>query len=170
MTPYQLAALVVAALAVVTDLRTRRIPNVLTFGAAVGAIVAHGLSEGIGAAGVGLVGWAVGVAVFFPVFALGGMGAGDIKLLGAIGALLGPRAALWVCLFTGIAGGVMGIGVALATGYFSRALSNIYGLLMFWRVSGVQPAPGLVLESHKGPRLAYAVPVFAGLMAAIWLR
>jgi prepilin peptidase CpaA len=169
-TTYQIAAVIIAALAVVSDLRTRRIPNVLTFGAAIAAVVARGLFDGIGSAGVGLAGWAVGVAIFFPVFALGGMGAGDIKLLGAIGALLGPLAALWVCLFTGVAGGVMGIAVALWTGYFSRALSNIYGLLMFWRVSGVQPAPDLVLESHNGPRLAYAVPVFAGLMAAIWLR
>lgn len=167
---YQTAAIVVTALAVISDLKTRRIPNLLTFGAALGAIASHGLLEGRGAAGMALAGWVVGVAIFFPVFALGGMGGGDIKLLGAIGALLGPRAALWVCLFTGIAGGVMGIGVALATGYFSRALSNVYGLLIFWRVSGVKPAPDLMLDTHKGPRLAYAVPVFAGLVAAIWLR
>lgn len=170
MTTYQVAAVVVAALAVVSDLKSRRIPNLLTFGAAGIAVAAHAASEGLTGGATAIAGWLVGVAIFIPVFALGGMGAGDVKLLGAIGALLGPRAAVWVCLFTGVAGGVMAVIVAVATGYSSRALWNVYGLVMFWRVSGVKPAPELMLDTHKGPRLAYAVPVFAGLVAAIWLQ
>jgi prepilin peptidase CpaA len=170
MTTFQIAAVSVAAAAVASDLKSRRIPNALTFGAAGVAVLAHGVSEGVGAAGVSVAGWLVGVAIFFPVFALGGMGAGDLKLLGAIGALLGPVAAVWVCLFTGVAGGVMAVVVGIASGYLSSAFSNIYGLLMFWRVHGVKPAPDMMLDTHKGPRLAYAVPVFAGLIAALWLR
>ena len=170
MTIFQVAALAIATIAVVFDLRTRRIPNVLTFGAALAAFAAHAWAGGIPGVLWSVAGWLVGAALFFPVFALGGMGAGDVKLLGAMGALLGPRAAVWVCLFTGIAGGVLGVVVALASGYLSRAVANVYGLLMFWRVSGVRPAPDLVLETHKGPRLAYAVPVFAGLVMTIWLR
>jgi prepilin peptidase CpaA len=167
---FQIAALVVGAIAVVSDLRTRRIPNILTFGAASAALMAHTLVGGMGGAMSAAGGWLVGAIVFFPVFALGGMGAGDVKLLAALGALLGPRATVWVCLFTGIAGGVMGVLVALGSGYLSRALANLYGLLMFWRVSGVRPAPQLMLETHKGPRLAYAVPVFAGLVTSLWLH
>ena len=170
MTIFPVAALAIATVAVITDLRTRRIPNVLTFGAALAAFVAHGWTGGPVDALWSVAGWFVGAALFVPVFALGGMGAGDVKLLGAMGALLGPRAAVWVCLFTGIAGGVIGVVVALASGYLSRALANVYGLLMYWRVSGVKPAPDLVLETHTGPRLAYAVPVFAGLVMTLWLR
>ena len=62
-------------------------------------------------------GWAVGIAIFFVPFALGGLGAGDVKLLGAIGAWLGPMNALWVGLYAGAAGGVLAIFVALTKGY-----------------------------------------------------
>src|SRR5690349_371597 len=113
MNTYQVAAVVVAGVAVFFDLRARRIPNILTFGAAALAIVAHAIDGGASGALAAIAGWLVGAAIFFPVFALGGIGAGDIKLLAAVGALLGPAAAGWVCLFTGIAGGVMGLAVAL---------------------------------------------------------
>ena len=170
MDKFQIAALVITGIAVFFDLKTRRIPNALTFGVAALAIAGHGIDGGVRGALTACGGWIVGAAIFFPVFALGGMGAGDVKLLAAIGALLGPIAAAWVCLFTGIAGGVMGLLVALGSGYLSRALTNLYGLLVFWRISGVKPAPDLMLETHKGPRLAYAVPVFAGLVTSLWLH
>ncbi len=117
-----------------------------------------------------LAGWAVGVALFFPVFALGGMGAGDVKLLGAVGAWLGPLAAVWVALYSGIAGGVLGVIAALYSGYLGQAITNVSSLLMYWRIVGIKPAPELTLSTHRGPRLAYAVPVLAGLMVTVWLQ
>jgi prepilin peptidase CpaA len=54
----------------------------------------------------------VGVAVFFVPFALRGLGAGDVKLLGAIGAWIGPAAVVWTALYTGIVGGVLCVVVA----------------------------------------------------------
>jgi prepilin peptidase CpaA len=67
-----------------------------------------------------VVGWTVGIAIFFLPFALGGLGAGDVKLLGAIGAWLGPMNAVWVGLYAGAAGGVLAIFVALTKGYLIR--------------------------------------------------
>ena len=170
MNGYQLAAVFVGVVAMVWDLRTRRVPNVLTFGAAAVAIATHGYFSGWSGAGMAALGWLTGVAFFFPLFALRGMGAGDVKLLAAIGAWLGPAATVWVALFSAIAGGVMGLIVALATGYFTQALVNIQWMLRFWRTSGPKPVPDVTLATHNGPRLAYAVPVFAGLMVALWLR
>lgn len=168
---YQYVAIGVAVIAVIWDLRTRRIPNLLTFGAALGAMIFHTYTGGWSGLGTSLAGWAVGVAFFFPIFALGGMGAGDVKLLGALGAWLGPIAVIWVALFSGIAGGVMAIIVSAVTGYTKEALSNVWTLLLFWRVVGLKPAPELTLSSQqRGPRLAYAVPVLAGLMGALWWR
>ena len=148
---YQSVALGVAVAAVVSDLATRRIPNLLTFGGALLAVAAHGYAAGWMGAGLSLAGWFLGVAFFFPVFALGGMGAGDLKLLGALGAWLGPAAAAWVALYSGVAGGVMAVFVALFSGYLTKALTNIWGLLMYWRVAGVRPAPELMLSSQQGP-------------------
>ena len=170
MNVYQSVALGVAVIAVISDLATRRIPNVLTFGAALAAFAVHGYAAGWTGAGVSLAGWLVGGAFFFPVFALGGLGAGDVKLLGALGACLGPAAAAWVALYSGIAGGVMALLVAGFSGYLTKAFTNIWCLLMYWRVAGVRPAPELTLSSQQGPRLAYAVPVLAGLVMTIWFR
>src|SRR5688572_30840223 len=99
---YQNIALGIAVIAVIWDLSTRRIPNVLTFGAALAGFLLHAYAAGWSGLGLAVAGWAVGVAFFFPIFALGGMGAGDVKLLGALGAWLGPVAVIWVALFSGI--------------------------------------------------------------------
>jgi prepilin peptidase CpaA len=170
MTLFQGIVIGVAGVAALCDLKTRRIPNALTFGAALAAVVAHGYVEGWSGAGTSVLGWTVGVAAFFPFFALGGLGAGDIKLLGAIGAWLGPVAAVWVVLFSGIAGGVLAVLVALFSGYLVRAFSNVWGLLTYWRVMGLRSSPELTLVNEAAPRLAYAVPVFAGTVLTLWLR
>ena len=170
MTSFEIIVAVIALVAVAWDVATRRIPNALTFGAAVAALLVHAYLGGWSDAGMAAAGWAAGVALFFPVFALGGMGAGDVKLLGAVGAWLGPVAAVWVALYSGIAGGVMGLLVAGFSGYLVQAFTNISSLLMFWRMVGFKPAPELTLSTHQGPRLAYAVPVLAGLMVTIWLQ
>ena len=170
MNPLQIAAIVVAIVAAAWDLKTRRIPNVLTFGSALAAIAANAYVGGLSGAGWAVAGWIVGVAFFLPIFALGGMGAGDVKLLAALGAWLGPVAVVWVALFSLIAGGVLGLAVALAYGYLTQAFANILWMFQFWRAEGPKPVPEVTLATHKGPRLAYAVPVFAGLMVTLWLR
>jgi len=163
-------ALGVAVLAVVWDVATRRIPNALTFGATVAAVAAHAYTGGLASAGVSLGGWLVGMAFLFPFFVLGGMGAGDVKLMGALGAWVGPGAVAWVALYTAIAGGVMGVVVAGFSGYLVRAFTNVWCILMDWRLHGPRPVSDLTLASHRGPRLAYAVPVLAGLVMMLWLR
>lgn len=170
MNSIHIAAIVVAVVAVAWDLKTRRIPNVLTFGAAAAAVVTHAYLGGLSGAGWSLAGWFVGVAFFLPFFALGGMGAGDVKLLAALGAWLGPGAIVWVALFSLIAGGILGLAVALGYGYLTQAFANIVWMFQFWRAEGPKPVPQVTLATHKGPRLAYAVPVFAGLMVTLWLK
>jgi prepilin peptidase CpaA len=170
MTSLHIIVIGIALVAAVWDLATRRIPNVLTFGAALAAFAVHAYVGGWSGVGTALAGWAAGVVLLLPVFALGGMGAGDVKLLAAIGAWLGPVAAVWVALYSGVAGGVMGLVVAVFSGYLGQAFTNVFSLLMHWRIVGFKPAPELTLSTHRGPRLAYAVPILAGLMVTVWLR
>jgi prepilin peptidase CpaA len=164
------AVLIVGGIACVCDLRTRRIPNLLTFGGAALAIAysiwTTGLTGFVTSAG----GWVLGAALFLPMFILGGMGAGDVKLAACIGAWLGPTAALFVALYSAIAGGVMAILVALATGYLRQAVGNVWLLLAHWRVVGVRPLPELTLEHSRGPRLPFALPILTGAVAAMWLK
>jgi prepilin peptidase CpaA len=170
MTVFHISAIAVAVVAAVWDLRTRRIPNVLTFGSALLAIAAHAYTGGVTAAGWSLAGWFVGVLFFLPIFALRGMGAGDVKLLAALGAWLGPGPIVWVALFSLVAGGVIGLLVALGYGYLTQALTNIWWMFSYWKAEGPKPVPQVTLATQKGPRLAYAVPVFAGLMVTLWLK
>ena len=110
------AVVVVAAAASVCDLRNRRIPNTLTIGAAATAVAMHVLLSGWSGLFSALSGWAIGIVLFAPLYALGGMGAGDVKLLAAIGAWLGPVGALWTALYGAIAGGVLALFVAATRG------------------------------------------------------
>jgi prepilin peptidase CpaA len=161
---------ILLAVACVSDLRTRKIPNVLTFSAAAGAVLFHLVSGGWSAAGWSVAGAFVGTLLFFPMFALRGMGAGDVKLLAAVGAWLGPGQVAIAAVATSIAGGVIAVLVALAYGYLKTALANLYVLLMHWRVAGVQPLPAVSLEQAHGPRLAYAFPIAIGTVVTLWLK
>ena len=97
----------------VFDVRTRRIPNWLTFGAALAALAYAAFDAGLPGVGTAAAGWIAGAALFFPFFALGGMGAGDVKLLAALAAWLGPSESVWLAIFAAMAGGVLGLCVAL---------------------------------------------------------
>ena len=160
----------IALAACVTDLRTRRVPNVLTLGAATAAVAFHAASH----AGSGLLfavlGWGVGLLMFLPLFVLRGIGGGDVKLLAALGAWLGPSLVLWVAAFAAIAGGVFALVVSAVHGYTGQAFSNVWGLLSYWRVMGVKTHPGLTLDATTAPRLPYALPMAAGLGITLWLR
>lgn len=166
----QAAALATAAAGCVTDLRSRRVPNALTFGAALAAFAYGAAIGGWSGLGWALAGWATGLAVFLPFFLLRGIGGGDVKLVAALGAWLGPAAALWIGVFAALAGGPLALLVAASSGYLKQAFSNVWSLLTFWRVMGFRPHPALTLENSATPRLPYAVPILVGLVVTLWLR
>jgi prepilin peptidase CpaA len=153
-------------------LTTRRIPNALTFGGALLALVYFAIVQGLSGVLWALGGWTVGLLIWMPLFVLRGLGGGDIKLLAAIGAWLGPALALWVALFAAVAGGVLALVVALYAGYLRTALSNVWGLLTFWRIAGLKPHPALSLDAPAGsaPRLPYAIAIAAGVVLTLWLK
>jgi len=166
----QVAALVVAAVACICDLRSRRIPNVLTLGAAGAGFIYHLSTGGPGALGQSMLAWLIGVLVFIVPFALRGLGGGDVKLVAALGAWIGPSHAIWLAVYTALAGGVMAIGISLVYGYFDTAVRNIGLLLCHWRVAGLSAVPDITLDRSSAPKLAYAVPILVGMVATIWLR
>jgi len=164
------AVLCVATAACISDVRTRRIPNALTFGAAAVALVYGLVGGGLPGLGTAAGGWLVGCGLFLPFFLLGGMGAGDVKLLAALGAWLGPYMTVWAALYAGVAGGPLALGAALLKGRLRQSFTNLWCLLMFWRVGGIRPMPGLTLRTAQSPRLPYALPIAAGAAVALWLR
>jgi len=164
----ELTALLIGGAACVTDLRSARIPNVLTFGAIASALLFHLLAPlGAGAAFV-VAGLAAGFLVFFPFFALGAMGAGDVKLMAALGAWIGWAPTVQVAVYGAVAGGVLAVAIALWRGYLRQALRNIRALLQYWRFEGIKPLPELTLEAGTGLRLPYALPIMVGLVVTLW--
>ena len=164
------AALIIGAAACVTDLHSRRIPNWLTFGAAAAALAFQYATAGQAGAQHAMGGWATGLFLFLPLFLLGGMGAGDVKLLAALGAWLGAGDTFWLAIYTSLAGGVIAAAMALKRGYLKTAFANLGGLMRFWWCFGIKPMPAMTLEHGTAPRLAYAVPVFVGTVVTLWLR
>jgi prepilin peptidase CpaA len=162
------AAVATGIAACATDLAWRRIPNLLTFGSAGAGMAWHLWSGGIGGAGLALAGWTAGLALLLPLYLLRSIGAGDVKLLAAFGAWLGPMGAVLAGLYGTVAAGVLALVLAAGAGYLGTAYRNLYALLMFWRVHGVRPMDQLTLDTAPGPRLARAVPMLAGVVVAIW--
>jgi prepilin peptidase CpaA len=160
----------IAAVAAAVDMKTGRIPNALTFGATLAALLFHAIDGGVSGFGWALAGCGIGLAVFFPFFALGGLGAGDVKLVAALGTWLGPLGVLRLAAGAGIAGGVVALVVMLHARYLGTAARNLLLLLTHWRVNGVRPLPELTLAGGSGPRLAYAVPILLGTLGALWWR
>lgn len=168
MSLFEWCAVGIALAACATDITTRRVPNLLTGPAVLGGLAAHALlPEGHGLPAA-LVGFAAGLAAFFPFFALGGMGGGDVKLMAALGAWIGWSPILLTALYGSVAGGVLAIIVGLNHGYLRQAFSNVAGLFLVWWVQGVRPVQELTLEHGHGPRLPYALPIFAGLVTTLW--
>lgn len=165
-----IAVVLVAVTACVFDVRTRRLPNVLTLGAALIAVCFALIQGGVSEAGWSLAAWGTALALFFPFFALRGLGAGDVKLIAALSAWLGVSGALYLALYTALAGGVMAVVVLISQKYHKQAFWNLWLLLTFWRTNGVRPLPELTLNTSRGPKLAYAIPIAAGALTTLWLN
>ena len=164
---FSVATVLVACL---YDVSASRIPNTLTFVTATLAILFHLFVPGGAGVSHAFLGLLVGLVVFFPLFALGAMGAGDVKLMAAVGAWIGATSILYVALYGSVAGGVLAVVIALRRKYLRTALTNMKTLGLYWWVEGVKPFPALTLESTKSLRLPYALAIAAGLAVTLWQR
>jgi len=156
----QAVILVVVAIAVLTDVRRRKIYNVLTFPAMALGLTLNTVADGASGLLFAVAGLLLGGALFILPVAAMGRGAGDLKLLAAVGALGGPIFVLWCALFTTIAGGIFAVGVLLAR---RRLLSVTAGIALDLSVGHVPKATSKI-------SLPYAVPITACAIAALVLR
>lgn len=150
------AALFAASL---TDIAHRRIPNVITYPLAACGVICHFASAGTTGLIFALTGILAGVALLLPFYMLGGMGAGDVKLLAALGSVLGPAGIFTAAIYSAIAGG-------------------FYALFVLWRYGVLQdatygfvPAPPKRIKATAGktglPRLCYGVAISLGTVLAV---
>jgi prepilin peptidase CpaA len=146
----------------VVDIRTRRIPNVLTAGgAAAGLAMAVAGINGETMA-TSLVGLALGVLFMLPGHVFGATGAGDVKLFGAFGALLGPERVFAAFLLTAISGGVLALAVAARRGCLARMVRRTAGLVR----SPADASREVVRDT--GNRFPYGPAIAVGCLLAAW--
>jgi prepilin peptidase CpaA len=120
-----LAAAVASSVAVATDLRHRRIPNWLTGGTLAAGLVMNVWLAGLDGGLTALLGAGLGFFLLVPLYALRAMGAGDVKLLAALGGLLGPRDLVSIAVYGAIVGGAISLFVMLRCGVLTRALRAV---------------------------------------------
>ena len=161
-----LGALLVVALA--CDVAQRRIPNGLILGGlTAGFACSLWATPGQPSLVASLLGALTGLAIMLPLYALGTMGAGDAKLMAAVGSFLGPLPVLGAALLTFAAGGVLALAAALWSGSLARVLGNLrlIGLVL---ISGRSAGVSLADMQTTG-RLPYAVAITIGTGIQIWL-
>lgn len=118
-------AAALALTAGITDFRYRKIPNWLTYPAIPIAILLHWIIAGGHAALLSLGGAAIGLCVLLPFVLLGGLGAGDWKLIGALGAFFEPRRLVPVLILTLMISGLMALGLLLWKKRIGRRSRNL---------------------------------------------
>jgi prepilin peptidase CpaA len=166
--------LVVVWVAAWVDVRTRRIPNTLSLAAAGMGLLLFLASRGLPGLVQGLAGLGLGLALMLPGYLLRSTGAGDVKLMAAVGALLGPGGVLAAFALSYLAGAVTGLGLILVAAWTQGAPSPIKryaGMLRFLvttgRFSYVPPAPGEAMAQ----RFPFAVSIAIGTtLAALWMH
>jgi prepilin peptidase CpaA len=162
--------LIVVAVATFTDLRSRRIPNWLVLPFLAAGITVSGWLEGWHGIAQSMMGLGLGILLFGVLFWMGGMGAGDVKLAAAIGAWIGPMQLFFALVVTGIVGGIMAVGWAIAGGFLSDLLKGS-GNLVFGRKKG-ETAPGeeLTLSNPKTRKMPYAPAIALGTLISFFAR
>lgn len=159
------------AFAAYSDTRYHRIPNGVTFGGAVAGLVLQSYFGGFEALGSGLAGVAVGLGAFLIFYIKGAMGAGDVKLMAAVGAFLGPSAMLLAAALTLIVGGVMAVAILLRHGGLGQLARRYFMTVNFLVVSGTLNHTGPGEGEAAARRFPYALAIGLGtLWAIVWLH
>lgn len=117
------------------DVRERRIPNVVTVAGAIGALLLR-LSVGLGVFLDGMLGAGLALLVVLTPFALGWLGGGDVKLLGAVGAFMGVDRLFGALLVIAAVGGLLAVVEATRRRALVRTLIGTFGVARQWVVFG----------------------------------
>lgn len=152
-------------LAVITDLKDRKIPNKLVLFGLIASLVLQSLSMQVAGSLNWLVGVAVAFACFIPLYLLRAMAAGDVKLMMAVGGFLGYPLILSAVMYSYLAGGLIAIGYVLVMGRFRQLIQNLYALFIgkFIKItSGVSVYDDEQIVKQSVGRMPFALAIALG--------
>ncbi|HUD22570.1 MAG TPA: prepilin peptidase [Acidobacteriaceae bacterium] len=167
---YPTIATACAVVGSVYDVKSRRVPNLVTFPS---FLLGLGLHLVLGGWKPMLLAMAAGIIcglVFLVFYLAGGMGAGDVKLITAVGCIAGMSHIVYILSLTAIAGGVMALGLALIRGRLQETFLNVGELMTHHRHKGLQPHPDLNISNARTLRLPYALAIAGGCILTLYIQ
>jgi prepilin peptidase CpaA len=165
-------AVALSMVAAWTDWRTRKIPNWLTVSGFLAGIGINSLFHGWHGAKASLEGAGLALVLLLPLVLLRGLGAGDWKLMGAVGAILGPVPFIVVLFATVFSAGLMAIVEIIRQGRVKQTVVNLGVLVHGFFTFGIRPNPKISLDNPGMLTLPFGVAAAVATLlcygAALW--
>lgn len=155
---------VILIVAAVIDGRELKVPNWITFPLIISGWLASGIIYGWGGVGASLWGTAIGLGLLLPAYAIGGMGAGDVKLLAGVGAWVGASQTFWAFMVSAIIGAIIAVimvAVSRKWRHHQKQFMSIAAEIMVIR----SPSKLSEIAAQRKPTmmlLPYGIPIAIG--------
>jgi len=155
---------VILIVAAVIDGRKLKVPNWITFPLIISGWIASGIIYGWAGAGASLWGTAIGLGLLLPAYAIGGMGAGDVKLLAGVGAWVGASQTFWAFMVSAIIGAIIAVMMVVISGkwrHHQKQFMSIMSEIMVIR----SPSKLSEIAAERKPTmmlLPYGIPIAIG--------
>jgi prepilin peptidase CpaA len=159
--------LIVCSISLITDMKSRKILNVVTLPAILFGVFYHTYDRGLDGFIFSGKGMLVGIGLLLIPFMLRGIGAGDVKLLGAIGALKGSYFVFYSFLYTALIGGVIAFFILIYMKKLKGTLKRLSTALIM--ASGNTGSLNLIDRSDLAPSFPYGVAIVLGTFSVYFL-
>jgi prepilin peptidase CpaA len=152
------------------DVKSRRIPNFITFPAILLGLSMHLAFGGWGQLLLSLAAGLICGIAFLVFYIAGGLGAGDVKLMAGVACIAGIPHVPYLLILTALSGGAMAFALALSRGVLQQTMSNVGAIASHHSHRGLQPHPSLNLSNSKTLRLPYALAIAGGSLLTLYFQ
>jgi prepilin peptidase CpaA len=154
----------------VIDLRTQKIPNLITYPTMVIALIYHAIFGGGNGLLFSFSGLCVGTGLLLLPYLMGGMGAGDAKLMGAVGGMIGAKGVLYTFLCSAVVGGIYALALILIyrnhfSNFFKKQITTLWTFILTRKY-----IPDPIQNAQNRPRLCYGLAIALGTGLYIFLN
>lgn len=157
-----LVALVLIGAAIIDGVKLK-VPNWLTYPLAFGGLFFHAWTGGLPGLGLSAVGLVAGLFLLLPLYAIGGMGAGDVKLLAGVGAWMGAVTTFWAFACSAIIGGAIGLAMMAVGGFWKHAaMFETIGREILTVRDPIKLSETAAARKSKMMLLPYGIPIALG--------
>jgi len=162
---FNLVLLIILIICVITDLKNRKIYNLVIFPGILLAFGLHAYETGWTGLGFSVLGFLAGLGILLIPYLLGGMGAGDVKLLALIGALKGTSFVLFTAFYMAILGGIIALGILL----FRKGLLKSLLYSFYTKRYGMKMSDFFDKQTLK-VTYPYGVAIAGGALCSLFLK